>query len=178
MIESLYIVDSSGICLYSAPLSSAKQVGSDMICGFIVAQNQYFQEAFGESTKKFTLEKKEILIQTVDLKSRNVLLALSYNLGDKREESFAKTILDGLSRSLKGKEQIFKNLPGISTKELDEELSKILEKTLKNILCLYLVKGFLGITNHCRKTDTPITDDRPCDFNYAVFHCDRYNLKT
>lgn len=178
MIESLYIVDPSGLCLFSAPLGPTKNFDADLVCGFITAQNQYFKDAFGESTSKFTLEKKEILIQTVDLKGKNVLLAIAHAVGNKKEEKFSKTILDNLAKTLKSKEKVFMNITDGLTRASKEELGKIVEKALKSIPCLFLVKGFLGITDHCEKIDGPITDGRPCDFDYAVKQCDYYSSRS
>jgi hypothetical protein len=178
LIESLYIVDSSGLCLFSAPLVPMKQFEPNLVCGFIVAQQHYFRDAFGEDTKKFTLEKKEILIQTVDLKSRGILLAIAHALGNEKEEKFSKIILDNLAKGLKSKEKVFRSLSDGVTQSFEEEIAELVKKTLKSIPCLYLVKGFLGITDHCDKIDAPITDGRPCDFDYAVKQCEYYSAKS
>jgi hypothetical protein len=174
MIESLYIVDSSGLCLFSEPLGSTKSVEPDLVCGFITAQNQYFKDAFGESTSKFTLEKKEIMIQTVDLKSRSLLLALSYAVGDKKEEAYCKVLVNSLSKALRSREGVLRIIAEGPAKTLVDELAQVVEKTFSSILCLYFVKGFLGITDHCNKADVPITDGRPCHFCYAVTECNYY----
>nr|MDO8100801.1 hypothetical protein [Candidatus Njordarchaeota archaeon] len=178
MIESLYVVDSSGLCLFSSPRIAVKQFEPNLVCGFIVAQHHLFQDAFGEETRKFTLEKKEILIQNIDLKDRNILLAIAHTIGDEREEKSSKIILDSLTKAFKNKEKIFRNLSGGVTRDFEEEISELVEKTLKAIPCLYLVKGFLGITDHCDKIDAPITDGRPCDFDYAVKRCEYYSAKS
>ncbi len=178
MIESLYIVDSSGLCLFSSPLGPSKSSDPDLVCGFITAQNQYFKDAFGENTSKFTLEKKEIIMQNVDLKGRSLLLAIAYAIEDKKEEKFSKVILANLAKALKNKESALTIIIEGLTKTLKEELGQVVEKTLSSILCPYLVKGFLGITDHCDKIDAPIRDGRPCDFNYAVKLCEYYIPRT
>jgi hypothetical protein len=178
MIESLYIVDSSGLCLFSEPLGSARSIEPDLVCGFITAQNQYFKDAFGESTSKFTLERKEIMIQTVELGSRSLLLALAYAAGDKKEEAYSKVLVNSLAKALRTREGILRIIAEGPAKTMRNELGQTVEKTLSNILCLYLVKGFLGITDHCDKADVPITDGRPCHFCYAVNECNYYMPRT
>jgi hypothetical protein len=178
MIESLYIVDSSGLCLFSSPLGSSKILEPNLLCGFITAQNQYFKAAFGENTSKFTLEKKEIILQMVNFENRSLLLAISYTVDDKKEEKFSKIILNNLAKALRSKQVALTIMIEGSTETLGEELGKIVEGTMSSIPCLYLVKGFLGITDHCNKVDAPITDGRPCDFNYAVRQCNYYMPRT
>nr|MDO8135607.1 hypothetical protein [Candidatus Njordarchaeum guaymaensis] len=178
MIESLYIVDSSGLCLFSSPLVPLKQFEPNLVCGFIVAQHHCFQDAFGEETRRFTLEKKEILIQNVDLKDRNVLLAIAHTIGSEKEEKFSRIILDSLTKAFKNNEKIFRNLSEGVTKDFEEEMAELVKKTLKAVPCLHIVKGFLGITDHCDKIDAPITDGRPCDFDYAVSQCEYYSAKS
>jgi hypothetical protein len=178
MIESLYIVDSSGLCLFSEPLGPTKSFDPDLVCGFITAQNQYFKDAFGESTSKFTLEKKEIIIRTVDLKSRSLLIALAYAVDDKTEEAYSKVLVNNLAKALRAKESVLRIIVEGPAKTLKDELSQVVEKTFSSIFCLYFVKGFLGITDHCNKVDLPITDGRPCHFQYAVKECNYYMPRT
>jgi hypothetical protein len=174
MIESLYIVDSSGLCLFSESLGTAKSIDPDLVCGFITAQNQYFKDAFGEATSKFTLEKKEIIIQTVDLKSRSLLLALAYTVDDKTEANYSKVLINSLAKALRTKESVLRIIAEGPASTLKAELGQTVEKTFTSTLCLYFVKGFLGITDHCNKADLPITDGRPCHFNYAIRECNYY----
>jgi hypothetical protein len=79
---------------------------------------------------------------------------------------------------LKSREKVFMNITDGLTRASKEELGEIVEKALKSIPCMYLVKGFLGITDHCDKIDAPITDGRPCDFDYAVRQCDYYSSRS
>lgn len=176
MIESLYIVDSSGLRLFSSPLSGAKQPESDLISGFIVAQFQYFRDAYGEETKKFTLEKKEILIQTYDAEGKTIILAITYESGNEREEKFSALVLDRLAKAIKPKQDIFRGIDGGVPKELQGGIAEIVEDVLRRTACLYLVKGFMGITDHCDKVDAP-TGGRPCDFSYAVRQCEFYSSR-
>jgi len=174
MIESLYVVDSSGLCLFSESLGAAKSIDPDLVCGFITAQNQYFKDAFGETTSKFTLEKKEIIIQTVDLKSRSLLLALAYAVDDKQEANYCKVLVNSLAKALRTKESVLRIIAEGPATTLKAELGQMVEKTFSSTPCLYFVKGFLGLTDHCNKADLPITDGRPCHFYYAVKECNYY----
>jgi hypothetical protein len=178
MIESLYILDSSGLCLLASPLVPMKRFEPNLVSGFIAAQYQYFQDAFGEQTRRFMLEKKEVMIQSTDLKESKILLAIAHTIGNNKEEKFSKIILDNLVKAFKTKEEIFAGLSDGVTKSFAEELSRLVYETLEAIPCLYLVKGFLGITNHCDKIDSPITDSRPCDFQFAVTKCEYYLPET
>jgi hypothetical protein len=178
MIESLYIIDSSGLCLYSSPLMPMKQFEPNLVCGFIVAQHHYFQDTFGEETRRLMLEKKEILIQTVDTKDKKIILAIAHAIGDEREEKFSKIILDNLAKVIKSKEKVFSKVSDGITQDFEKDVAEIVTKTLRAIPCLYLVKGFMGITDHCNKIDAPITDGRPCDLIYAVNQCEYYSAKS
>jgi hypothetical protein len=176
VIESLYVVDSSGLCLFSSTLTGAKQSESDLVCGFIVAQFQYFRDAYGEETKKFTLEKKEIRIQTYEADNQTIILAITYALGNEREEKFSALILDKLAKALKPKEDILASIKEGVPKALEGGIAEIVDDVFKKTACLYLVKGFMGITDHCDKVDAP-TGGRPCDFNYAVKQCEFYSSR-
>lgn len=176
MIESLYVLDSSGLCLYSSTLIRLKQPEPDLICGFIVAQFQYYRDAYGEDTKKFTLERKEIQIQTVEVQSNTIILAVEYSLGNDKEEKFSAALLDRLTRELKSKEEIFGVLGEAVPKALTGGIAEIVDDVLRRIPCLYLVKGFMGLGDHCNKIDAP-TGGRPCDFSYAARECEYYSSK-
>ena len=176
MIESLYVVDSSGLCLFSSTLTRAKEPEPDLVCGFIVAQFQYFRDAYGEETRKFTLEKKQILIQTYEADGKTIILAITHALENEREEKFSAVILDRLVKALKPKEGIFRDIEAGVPKSLQGGIAEIVDDVLKRTSCLYLVKGFMGITDHCDKVDAP-TGGRPCDFNYAVKQCEFYSSR-
>jgi hypothetical protein len=173
MIESLYIVDSAGICLLSAPLMPVKLLNPELTGGFIVAEHHGFREALGEAPRKLTLEKREFLIQRVESKKKSLLIAIAYALGKEKEERFAKIVLERLARRLK-RSNFFERYTEGAAKVPDKELEEAVVDTLKGIPCPRLVKGLLGITNHCQKIDAPITDNRSCDFNYAVSECQHY----
>jgi hypothetical protein len=169
-------VDSSGLNLFSSPLSGFKQPESDLISGFIVAQFQYFRDAYGEETKKFTLEKKEILIQTYDADGKTIILAIAYESGNEREEKFSALLLDRLAKALKPKQDIFRGIDKGVPKVLQGGIAEIAEEVMKRTACLYLVRGFMGLADHCDKIDAP-TGGRPCDFNYAVKECEFYRSR-
>lgn len=173
MIESLYIVDSAGICLLSAPLMRVKPLNPYLTAGFILAEHHGFTQALGEAPRKLTLEKREFLIQRVESKKKNVLIAIAYAIGKVKEEKFARIVLDSLAGRLK-KSSFFERYTEGAATVPDEELEEAVVDTLKDIPCPHLVKGLLGITNHCQKIDTPIKDSRPCDLNYAVNECLSY----
>jgi len=177
LVESLIIIDSSGLCLYSAPLAVKAQYDPDLISGFIIAQQKSFKQFFGENTNVLKLQKRQILFQGVDLRDRNLLIAITHEIDNRKEEKIARTILEGIVATLKTrKDRILGEPASVVTDKIQNELEKIVEKTLKGIRCPFFLQGFLAVKNHCQKTNSA-TDDRPCDFNYAVKKCERYNLK-
>jgi hypothetical protein len=176
LIESLYVVDSSGLCLYSSTLIRSKAPEPDLVCGFIVAQFQYFRDAYGEETRKFTLEKKEMLIQTYEADGKTIILAMTYQLGNEREEKFSSVILNKLAKALKPREGLFRDIDKGVPRVLQGGIAEIVDDVMKGTACLYLVKGFMGITDHCDKVDAP-TGGRPCDFNYATKQCEFYSSR-
>jgi hypothetical protein len=157
-------------------LTRAKEPEPDLVCGFIVAQFQYFRDAYGEETRKFTLEKKEIRIQTYEVDGKTMILAVTHALGNDREEKFSAIILDKLIKALKPKEGIFQGIAAGVPKALQGGITEIVDDVFKKTPCLYLVKGFMGITDHCDKVDAP-TGGRPCDFNYAIKQCEFYSSR-
>jgi hypothetical protein len=173
MIESLYIVDSAGICLLSAPLMHGTALNPDLTSGFIVAEHNGFRQTLGEAPRKLTLEKREFLIQRVESKKKNLLIAIAYAIGKEKEKRYAKIVLEKLAERLK-KSRFFERYTEGAAKVPDEELEKAVVDTLKGIPCPLLVRGLLGITNHCQRVDAPVTDNRPCDFSYAVNECRHY----
>jgi hypothetical protein len=177
MIESLYIVDSAGICLLSAQLTPGEMLSPHLTSGFIVAEHHGFQEAFGEAPRKLTLEKREFLIRRVESKNKDILIAIAYALGKEKEERFARIVLERLAQRLK-ESKFFEHYTEGAAKLPDEELEKAVVDTLNSIPCPHLVKGLLGITNYCQKIDAAITDSRSCDLNYAVNKCERYSLRS
>jgi hypothetical protein len=177
MIGSLYIVDSSGICLLFAPLMHTKKPNSDLTGGLIVAEDLAFQELLGEAPRKLTLEKREFLIRRVESKKKNVLIAIACALGKEKEERFANIVLERLAERLK-KSKFFDRYTAGAATVPDPELEEAVADTLKGIPCPGLVRGLMGITNYCQKMDAPITDNRSCDYNYAVNECRHYMTRT
>jgi hypothetical protein len=173
MIESLYIVDSAGICLLFSPLMQVQTLNPDLTGGFIMAQQDGFRQTLGEAPRRLTLEKREFLIQRVESKKKNLLIAIAYGLRKEKEERYARTVLETLADRLK-KSRFFERYTEGAAKVPDEELEEAVADTLKSIPCPLLVRGLLGITNHCQRIDAPITDNRSCDFNYAVNKCQHY----
>jgi hypothetical protein len=178
MIESLYIMDSSGLCLYSTPLAAKERYDPDLISGFMTAQQKSFKRFYGESTRILTLQKRQILLQNVDIKDRNMLIAIAHEIGNPKEEKTSKTLLEGLVTGLKSrKDRILKEPPSIVTDVIHHELELIVDRTLKSIRCVFFTKGFLASKDQCERTNSP-TDGRPCDFYYAVRQCERYSPQT
>jgi hypothetical protein len=145
----------------------------DLTGGFIVAEHNGFRETLGEAPTRLTLQKREFLIQRVESKKKNLLIAIAFALGSEKEERFAKIVLRNLSERLK-KSRFFDRYTEGAAKVPDEELEEAVTNTLKSVPCPLLVRGLLGITNHCQKIDAPITDNRSCDFDYAVNKCQLY----
>jgi hypothetical protein len=175
MIESLYIMDSSGLCLYSAPLAAKERYDPDLISGFMIAQQRSFKQLYGESTRILTLQKKQIILQNVDLKDRNMLIAIANDIGNPKEAKTTKTLLEFLVADLKNrKDRILKEPSSVVTDTIHHELELIVNKALKGVRCPFFAKGFLASKDQCERTSSS-TDGRPCDFCYAVKECDRYN---
>lgn len=163
--------------MYSAPLAAKERYDPDLISGFMVAQQKSFKQLFGESTSVLTLQKRQILLQSVNLKDRSLLIAIAHELGNPKEEKFSKAILEGLITTLKNKkDKILREPPSAVTETVRRELDKIVSRTLEDIPCLYFVKGVFLSRSRCERTNS-LTEGRPCDFNYAVKECDRYNAK-
>jgi len=176
LIESLYIIDSAGICLISAPLMPVKLLNPELTGGFIVAEHLGFREAIGESPRKLSLEKREFLIRRVESRKKMVLIAIGYAIGEKKDERFAEAVLEGLAERIK-KSNFFKRYIEGEAKVPDEDLQDAVSDTLKEIPCPRLVRGLLGVTNHCQKIGAPIMDNRPCNLKYAVDECQHYTGK-
>lgn len=176
MIESLYIVDSAGICLLSASLMPVKTPDPHLTACFIVAEHHGFQETLGEAPRKLTLEKREFLIQRVESEKKNILIAIAYALGKEKEERFARIVIERLAERLK-KSKFFGRYTEGAARVPDEELENAVVDTLTGIPCPHLIKGLLGITNHCQKIDATMMDSRSCDFNYAVNKCQHYTTR-
>jgi hypothetical protein len=174
LIQSLYIVDSSGVCLFSLPLASVKQFEPNLLSGFIVAECECFRYAFGEDTKRLSLERREILIRNVGLKTRDLLLVIVHALNSEKENGYTEVLLDHLSKALRKKGHVVRRLPKGVADESDTAFKEIVESTLKSIPCPHLVKGFMGITDHCQKVDSPIKSNQSCDFAYATRLCQYY----
>lgn len=174
LIQSLFIVDSSGVCLFSLPLASGKQFEANLLSGFIVAEYECFRDAFGEETRRLSLERKEILIRNIGFRTRKLLLVIVHALNSEKEDGYSAVLLDHLAKALKKKGQVVGRLPKGVADESDTGLGEIVEDTLKSLPCPYLVKGFMGITNHCQKVDSPIKSNQTCDFAYATRQCRRY----
>jgi hypothetical protein len=177
VIESLYIMDSSGLCFYSAPLAAKEHYDPDLISGFMVAQQKSFRQFFGESTKVLSLQKRQILLQSVDLKDRNLLIAIAHEIGNPKEEKISRGIIESLVTGLKSrKDKIFQGPESSATYTIRQELGAIVDKTLKSIRCIFFIKGFLAVKDECERTNSP-TGNRPCDFYYAVKKCERYTVR-
>jgi hypothetical protein len=175
MIESIYIVDSSGLCLYYTPLAAKERYDPDLISGFMIAQQKSFKQFFGESTKVLKLQKRQILLQNVDLKDRNTLIAIAHEIGNEKEEKCSRAIIAALVTGLKNRnDQILKEPASVVTDEIRRELEAIVNKTLKATKCAFFVRGFFVAKDQCERTNSP-TGNRPCDFYYAVNQCERYN---
>jgi hypothetical protein len=178
MIESLYIVDSSGLCLYSTPLAAKERYDPDLISGFMIAQQKSFKQFFGESTKVLKLQKRQILLQNLDLKDRNMLIAIAHEIGNEKEEKSSRAIIESLVIGLKSKkDRILKEPASVVTDGIRRELEAIVNKTLKSTKCVFFVKGFLAAKDQCERTNSA-SDNRPCDFYYAVNQCERYSPRT
>ena len=173
MIESLYIIDSSGICLLSAPLMPTRVLNPELTGGFMLAEHLGFRQALGEAPRKLTLEKRGFLIRRVESKKKNLLIAIAYILSEKKGERLAETVLESLAKRLK-KGKFFGRYTEGEAKIPNEELEEAVADTLERIPCPYLIRGLMGITNHCRVIDAPITDSRQCNLGYAVNECQQY----
>ena len=171
-------MDSSGLCLYSAPLAAKERYDPDLISGFMTAQQKSFKQFYGESTKILTLQKRQILLQNVDLKDRNMLIAIAHDIENPKEAKTSKTLLEALVAGLKSrKDRILREPASVVTDAIQHELELIVNKTLKSFRCPFFTKGFLASKDQCERTNSP-TGGRPCDFHYAVKECDRYNPQT
>jgi hypothetical protein len=174
MIQALYIVDSSGVSLFFLPLSSVKHFEPNLLSGFLTAEYECFRDAFGEETRRLSLERKEILIRKVTMKTRNLLLVIIHALESEKEDGCLEVLLDHLSEALKKEEQVVKRLPKGVADESGTGLDEIVEQTMKSLPCPYLAKKFMGITHRCEKDDSPIKSHLQCDFAYATQLCQRY----
>lgn len=174
LIDSLYIVDSSGVCLFSLPLSSAKQFEPNLLSGFLVAEYECLRDAYGEDAKRLSLERKEILIHKVPLKTRNLLLVIVHTSNGEKEDGYSEVLLDHLAEALKKEARVVKRLPSGVADESDTGLDRVVEKTLKSLPCPYAARGIMGIKHYCRNDDSPIKNHLLCDFSFATRECTRY----
>jgi hypothetical protein len=163
--------------MYFLPLSSAKQFEPNPMSGFLVAEYECFRDAFGEETRRLSLERKEILIRKVAMKERNLLLVVVHALNSDKEDSYLEALLDRLSDALKKEGGIVKRLPKGVADESCAGIEEIVKQTLKSLRCPYLVKGLMGIKHHCQKDDSAIKSYPQCDFAYATQLCQSYKQK-
>ncbi|MHA1368781.1 MAG: hypothetical protein ACTSWN_15745 [Promethearchaeota archaeon] len=102
MLENIYILTSSGVCIYHYTVQGAMEFNENLVSAFLTALNQFTQEAFMESSlEKLSISNRKKLIfynpkndskiRDEGLKSKNIYLYAIIHYYD--HETLAKNIL-------------------------------------------------------------------------------------